>query len=362
MRHVFAKGGTELQAKRIVWVENARALAAVFVVLCHVTESVYSMDLEGMKMFSDWEQMAVLLLFTLGRFGVPMFFFLSGYLLLGIEYDEEKTKRFYRNNLLSLLTATEIWFLIYQIYNSVLYHRPLLVRECIKTALFMTQGPMTHTWYLPVIIGIYLMIPAISNVLCHGNRLLLIPLCFSFVAAFVIPEINVLMRLKGLPEISFFLDLSFAGGGYGFYVLLGYMLKRHFDDFRRVHQAAWALIMVFLLLITVLLQWYSYHCGVAYNVWYNCGSLLLAAFALTMVIAVSSQENRITQLLSKYSFGVYLLHIPILQILMRCFSIPVHSLLSIGILTISVLAISLLGSALCCQETHIARVCFLIKK
>ena len=169
-----------------------------------------------MKELSNCEQALSLLLFTFGRLGVPMFFFISGYLLLGFEYDERKTRRFYSKNLLGLVVATEIWFLIYQIYNSVFYHKQFLLGECIKTALFMTQTPMTHTWYMPVIIGIYMMIPAVSNALCHANKLFLIPLVFSFIAVFVIPEVNVVMRLRGLPEFSSFLDLNFAGGGIRF--------------------------------------------------------------------------------------------------------------------------------------------------
>ena len=352
---------TELREKRVLWVDNVRAIATVFVVLCHATESIYSLNLEGMKELSNCEQALSLLLFTFGRLGVPMFFFISGYLLLGFEYDERKTRRFYSKNLLGLVVATEIWFLIYQIYNSVFYHKQLLLGECIKTALFMTQTPMTHTWYMPVIIGIYMMIPAVSNALCHANKLFLIPLVFSFIAVFVIPEVNVVMRLRGLPEFSSFLDLNFAGGGYGFCVLLGYILKKHIGNFRKIPQIIWLLILFFMMFITVWLQWYSYHCGVAYNVWYNCATLLLAAFSLTIVIVISPQEGRIIQLLSKYSFGIYLLHVPILQILMRYFHMPFHSLFSIGILTIMVLIISLLCSALCCLESHIARICFFVK-
>ena len=350
-----------MKTKRALWVDNIRALATVLVVLCHVTESIYSLNLEGMELLSDWEQITVLIMFTLGRLGVPIFFFLSGYLLLGFEYDEERTKKFYSRNLLGLMITTEIWLLVYRVYNSFFYHMPFSLKECIKTALFLTQGPMTHTWYMPVILGIYTMVPAVSNALCSRNRLFLIPLSFSFVATFVIPEVNVLMRLKGIPEISFFLDLSFVGGGYGFCVLLGYILRRHLEDFRRVPMVIWALIAISQLCITVLLQWYSYHCGTAYNVWYNCGTLLLAAFSLTIMGSNFSRERKITHFLSKYSFGIYLLHVPALQIIMRFFHIQVRSLLSVGILSIAVVTVSLLLCALCCQETHVARVCFFVK-
>lgn len=351
-----------MQTKRILWIDNIRALATTFVVLCHVTESIYSLNTEGMDMLADEQQVIALSMFTLGRLGVPMFFFLSGYLLLDSEYDGNKTKNFYRKRLLPLLCATEIWFLVYQIYNSIFYYRPFSFGECIKTALFLTQGPMTHTWYMPVIIGIYLFVPAVSNALYRGNKLFLIPFGLSFIAAYVVPEINAIRRLKGLPEIVFFLDLSFAGGGYGVGVLLGYVLKKYLDDLRRVPGIIWISASAFLLVLTAWLQWYSYHCGIEYNVWYDCGTLLLAAFSLTVTIATKPREGKVWKLLSKYSFGVYLLHIPILQIVMRCFSFSYNSLLSVGALTISVLTISLLCSALFCKEKHIARVCFFVKK
>lgn len=94
-----------MQTKRILWIDNIRALATAFVVLCHVTESIYSLNTEGMDMLADEQQVIALSMFTLGRLGVPMFFFLSGYLLLDSEYDGNKTKIFLSKKIAAIIVC-----------------------------------------------------------------------------------------------------------------------------------------------------------------------------------------------------------------------------------------------------------------
>lgn len=55
--------------------------------------------------------------FTIGRLGVPLFLFLSGFLLLQKQINDEKDIfTFYKKNLISLVIANSIWVIIYNIF------------------------------------------------------------------------------------------------------------------------------------------------------------------------------------------------------------------------------------------------------
>lgn len=55
--------------KRIFWIDVARSLAIISVVLCHIVESVYSLNLESMSGVSRHERICALSLFSIGRLG-----------------------------------------------------------------------------------------------------------------------------------------------------------------------------------------------------------------------------------------------------------------------------------------------------
>lgn len=70
----------------ILWINVARSVAILLVVLCHATENSYGLNLDFMSQINTTSKILSLSLFTLGRLGVPIFLFISGYLLLNRRY------------------------------------------------------------------------------------------------------------------------------------------------------------------------------------------------------------------------------------------------------------------------------------
>lgn len=61
------------------------------------------------------------------------------------------------------------------------------ILDILKSLLFFKQTAMSHMWYMPVIIGIYLFIPFIANALNHTEiRSMYIPLMIAFIYLFVV--------------------------------------------------------------------------------------------------------------------------------------------------------------------------------
>lgn len=148
--------------KRIGWIDYARCIAILLVVLCHSTESVYQLNLQFMNGLGATEKYLGFALFTAGRLGVPIFLLISGYLLLQRFYDDAGLTKFYKNNWLGLLTTYELWVVLYNAYFYIAYGT-FSFKDITKEMLLLKHVPLPHMWYLPMIIGIYLCVPLMAN-------------------------------------------------------------------------------------------------------------------------------------------------------------------------------------------------------
>lgn len=303
----------EKASGRIVWVDYARALAILAVVLCHATESAYRMNLEGVGQAAWFSQAAAFTLFTIGRIGVPLFLFMSGYLMLDRSYGLKDCSRFWRSKWCGLLLATEVWVVLYYFFLNITQGRPFSLSLLICNMLFLEPVGMGHMWYMPMIIGLYLFLPFIANGLkaLEDWRSLRFPLTIMLALLFVIPVLSVVKQALGGDSESTLIDAGFSGGVYGCYMLLGYCIKK--GAFKSVPN--WLVVTLGLLAFAfaVVLQLFSYSEGVRYNVWYNNGLLMLAGLALFELLsrATNLRASRVVSTLSYYSFALYLVHFPV---------------------------------------------------
>ena len=76
--------------RRIKWVDLARSVAITCVVLCHAIEHTYQLTPQALTTMSDSSKLIALTGFSIGRLGVPLFLFITGYLLLDRQYDSKK--------------------------------------------------------------------------------------------------------------------------------------------------------------------------------------------------------------------------------------------------------------------------------
>ena len=210
-----------------------RALAAFCVVVNHATEFVYSMNLEKFDGMTWSSRSFFFLAFTFGRIGVPLFLLLSGYLLLPRYYDAAGVKKFYKHNFLPMLGVWEIWVLIYCIFISWHYQEPFDMVQYIQKALLLRHAGLSHVWYMPMIIGMYLFLPYVANALHQmKGKLLAIFMLVVYAYCFVAPSVNLYQSVFQIfPEqlVSAQPDLSYGGNCYGLYVVLGYAIARYQD-------------------------------------------------------------------------------------------------------------------------------------
>lgn len=337
--------------KRIVWIDYARAFAILTVILCHSTEAIYSFKVESIAAMGMLSQVSAFSLFTIGRLGVPIFLFMSGYLMLDRSYDREACIRFWKAKWLGLLFATEIWIVIYNIFLSVHNGQALDLFVLTKNMLFLERVGMGHMWYMPMIIGLYLFLPFMANGLKRLDdvNLLRLPLMVSLLVIFVTPILSVISQSFDLGALNTQIADGFSGGAYGCYMLLGYCVKKRAFS-KRPRTVALIAMLLICFALTVGLQIFAFSRGVSAAVWYTNGLLLLTGLSSFLLFSRGGnlRKNRIISMLSYYSFALYLVHFPV-KIL---FTAPIESIgflnhgMQVLLLSVVVLVVSLLICAI----------------
>lgn len=347
--------------KRIGWLDTVRTAAIFFVVLNHGVEIIY----DGSVPMSTFGTFFATTLFSLGRLGVPLFLFLSGYLLLSREYASEKDCiAFWKTKWLPLLICWEIWTAVYWVFFCLNRNEPMIFSELVEQMLMLRQSRMSHGWYLYMLLGLYPFFPLMANALQRtGTRVLAALLLFAGLWTMGLPFVNDLVKLLGgKASYTGQLTLGLAGGIYGIMLVLGYLLTR--EDFFRLK--TWQDLLGFGLCmgVTVLWQAAKYRGGFDYRVWYSFPLLSLGALFLTDFLRKldMGRLQPIFRLISECAFGIFLLHKP-LQMLIRDTGIFLRMPESLAALTCTAMSfvLSLLGVWLLAKIPGVGKWLFLMK-
>lgn len=311
-----------MECKRIQWLDTARVIAIISVVLCHSVESVFVYSNVKILDFSFLVQSIVFSAFTFGRLGVPIFLFISGWLLLSKQYDNNRCIHFWKSNWVQLLCVTEVWIVIYYIFTILMKKTPFSISELFEQMLFLKQSSMSHMWYMPMILGIYIFLPFVANVLnTIDKQILYFPMLVMIFYSFVIPSFNVWWGSQQKEMLYSQLSIEFGGGKYGIYIILGSLFCR--GMYPRVKKFFLWLGFLSMFFCTVLFQIFLLRRGYEYYVWYDFIILFIAAICLFLILKGSNLCKEKTVLygliedLAKDSFGIYLIHRPILDILLK---------------------------------------------
>lgn len=314
------------KTKRIEWLDIARSIAIVMVVLCHAVESTCVLS------DANWDSTTIIYRlfrivgFTLGRLGVPFFLFLSGYLVLNKPIETyEQIKSFYKRKFGGLLLTVEIWNVIYYFFMMIHFEREWDTLSFIKQLLFLENSGLSHMWYMPMILGIYLAMPFLTFLVNKFSfKEIAFPLSIAGFISFVLPSLNIVLKIVA-PEIeslNSILYMDYMGGVYGVYVILGYYVYRK-ELLKKVNTYVIAAVSFITFLAMVYMQYWTYAEGSGYNIWYN--NIILLIFSLCLFELLMRSKNiqwnksivKVTATISKISLGIYFLHKPIQFILLR---------------------------------------------
>lgn len=289
-----------------------RILACLFVVCCHMS----SVELKEVSVFSE-SYISSHIFNAIGHIGSIIFLFLGGALLLADEY-EFKAKKFYLNNFLKLFVAYQVWVIIYNIMGVIergnyelIYWKDVIINSIAGKVCY-------HFWYLPVLLGIYLILPMLRSI-CKDKKcvvayfivlFVIVQIVFKTVLLFDFPHKYLLDYL--FHRIPYVLINHYVG-----YFVLGYYLNYLIKEGKIKYQALIGVIMFALGLVIGLMAdiFLSYQKGVtvaSFNDLFTLSSFMSAVGIFFLInarrITLSQKWQSIIMELSNLTFGIYVIH------------------------------------------------------
>lgn len=312
-----------------------RIFAAFSVVMLHsAAQHWYTLDIYG----SDW--IIANSYDAVFRFGVPVFVMISGALFLSPSYKLD-IKRLYRRNILRMAIIYVLWSVLYGVYDVISngyynYGLKVILRELIYGRY--------HLWFLPMIIGIYMLLPMLKTWIEHADKKQVeYILILFFVFQIGVWTIKSLTVTDELHYILTKLDIELVTSYIGYFLWGHYLANIGLAD--RLKKLSYILIIPAVILNIVLgtaMAWkYDKAIGEVYN------SFGLFTFIIVTVLFVFAKEkwskgisskglSWIIKEMSANTLGVYLMHIMLLEFLERC---GIHSMMINNVVGIPLLAV-----------------------
>jgi len=333
--------GSETGKKRIVNYDLLRILAAFSVVMLHsAAQFWYTLDIYG----TEW--LIANSYDALFRFGVPIFVMISGALLLRPDYELD-LKRLYRHNILRLLVIYIVWSCLYGLMDCLLHPYVLDWKGVIRQLI----SGRYHLWFLPMLIGIYMLLPILKGWLAHTDK----KGVQYFLGLFFVLQIcrETLRALTVTDELHYVLDIVDVElvCGYVGYFVWGYYLSQ--IKIGKKLQRFFYMATIPSLLCNVLLgNWLAHRAGMAVGTIYDSFGLFtfVQVTALFLFVqerfgenSVKEKTGRLVGQISADTFGVYVLHIGLIELLER---VGIHSMMLPNLIGIPVHAVLIFVLAL----------------
>ena len=313
---------------RIEWIDLVRAIAILTVLYIHATDGIFIISSDAITNYTIYSRIFNFASLFIGRLGVPFFLMITGYLLLDRTYDDERIHNFWNTSCKSLIIVTVIWTIIYVVSLQFLTVGTAQVNFSEAGTLFFS-----HMWYMPMIIGMYLSMPFVSEALekFDSDTIWQVTVVFSLLA-FLLPFITLMFDMHGIPNVAVQYCLGFSGGVYGIYIILGYLVKK--GQFKHYNSIKLGLIALISFMICLFFQYYAFTKGYNFQLWYEFPFVLTGSFALFELCSRMGKVRAypIVSFLAKYSFAVFLVHnlfrLPLLPIVVQLpFTEPVKAII-----------------------------------
>ena len=264
--------------ERNIGLDMVRIIACFLVVLYHVpqyTAAVYEFHDIGSRALNTS-------MFYVGRCAVPLFFILSGYLLLPIKAG---TSYFFKKRLTRIVVPAILWFLIFNVVGKE-FDNP-------NNSFWIAKTP--HFWYIYALLGIYLVLPIMSIWYRNSTikeKLFYLLLWVTSLLIVVINEhfpITLQYNHQGMLYNTPFQSLLYVSGYIG-YFLVGAMIR---DNMEVINMYLGRIILFSLVLYVILIVAFRCYAGVSNSNSIAYVSLTTCLLSSTIFILLNRIGGRI---------------------------------------------------------------------
>ena len=291
-----------------------RIAAAFSVVMLHsAAQFWYTLDIRSTEWIITNSYNAVF------RFGVPIFVMISGAMFLDKNYTLN-IKRLYKHNIFRMIVLYAVWSCIYGLYDCRNFDFAAVgIKEIIRELLYGRY----HLWFIPMIVGIYMLLPILKSWIEHTDKKSI----EYFLLLFLIWKIGkeTTQALIITDEVHYVLDLvklelvcSYVG-----YFVWGYYLA-HVGIGAKLRKIIYGLVIPATAMNIVLGNALSWRAGEPVGDIFDSFGIftfiiVTAIFLFTLEKGsksnFSEKTNGIIKEISADTLGVYLIHILLIEAL-----------------------------------------------
>ena len=318
----IVSGGGESKSRSVhqYSLDLLRIIAIILVVFLHLLPQPIS------KSFTNdvtivW-QIIDIIIGTTTKICVPLFVIISGYLMIDRDYEQpRKLHRFFNHNYLPMFVSFELWtifsFIVVKPFTRVSFS------GLISTAFFIGNPFMVHFWFMHMMLGLYLLIPAVSTTLRHLNYRYAVGLMLVFIVfSSALPTAVLSAHWFGinLPKSIGNGDLYGFNGSIGLWLVLfvfGYWC-RNAEILSKVALHIRSCYLIVSAIVLYLFTYPEYHLSHTTNQ-IQASFLPVALLSMTVFWTVlgleqflrrrSSTLKTILRTSAPYAYGVYMTHL-----------------------------------------------------
>lgn len=330
----------QVSSQRVIYLDLLRVIATFAVILLHVSASEFLSP-----PFSS-DRYIALVFDSLVRWSVPVFVMISGALYLNpnkeITYREILGKRVPR-----LLLAYVFWTVLYVLYDYVVTGFEGFSISDLTRKLLLSRF---HLWFLPMLMGVYLLIPILRKIaqdkklLKYSLVILVLYVCISFFSFISLFQ----MASHFYPLFTMNMVVGFAG-----YFLLGcYLSQQSLSKRQRLVVYLVGVLGAFITIAGTIYM--SMKQGVPNERYYSYLSFQVMAMAAAVFVFVRQLAPkagkvvlRFVEWVRKDLFGVYLVHVLWLALLnTETFRHCCHEIITLPLIAVAVFVLSLFTTKL----------------
>lgn len=334
--------------KRIKYCDALKALAIILVILIHVVGVYRDVFINSNKVYYFF----LSLLDSIDRIAVPSFFMVTGILMLN-KKPEKKYSIYLKKRMPKLIITFTIFSLIYYIYETYKADQSLSVFSFTKT--FLTYGGFKyHLWFMYEIIRIYILIPFLYSFIKSLKKVELRNLIITIFVLGNVLNFIYLFTLRynhplfaGIPLSNLAICLN--------YLFLGYYLYKY--DIKKENRKKFYIAGIISIILIPIFDLF-YITDMRNDNMYTISSifLILPACASFLFFKYNYDKLKISEKLEKFitkvsnnTLYIYMIHVLILEIVMKYIHLLIvpNRMINILILIPLVLIITFIGSFIC---------------
>ncbi len=282
--------------------EYLRVISCFLVILGHIS-NWYMREYPHLPMDS---YVAAVFLNGICRVSVPIFFMISGALILEQTTDYKKN----RKRTLFMFSKTVIWTVIYIIWDF------LYLGTKFNPRTMFAEPVRAHFWFMFVMVGIYATVPFWKKLVSGDSRELL---KYFFIIYIVVTTVYFFAKANKMPVAY---EVPLVGGScYTGLFIMGYAIRHYITEIK-ISRKTSILVIIGGTLATILLTIIStVKLGRHYEEFTDFKSVFIVLSSLSVFYLFMRLKGLKLygwmKVISKYSFGIYMTHVFFLDILQQ---------------------------------------------